>query len=89
VYTVGNEVVSAFTQAYPDDPLITRSARGTQLNLWEANRRQFMRAGLSANAIACAELCTYTHGARLFSHRYAQVHRETEGRFAIVLTMEG
>lgn len=89
VYTVGEEVVSAFTQAYPDDPLFTTDARGTQLNLWEANRRQFMRAGLSPSAVSCADFCTYTHGERLFSHRYAQAHRETEGRFAIVLTMEG
>ncbi|MGI8855163.1 MAG: peptidoglycan editing factor PgeF [Thermomicrobiales bacterium] len=88
VYTVGSEVVSAFTQAYPDDALFTTDERGPRLDLWEANRRQFMRAGLRADAISCAEICTFEHGARLFSHRYALAHDESEGRFAILLTME-
>lgn len=89
VYTVGDEVVSAFAQAYPDDCLFTTNERGTQLDLWEANRSQFARAGLSAHTISWANICTFTHGDRFFSHRYAQAHHETEGRFAILLTMEG
>jgi hypothetical protein len=88
-YTVGAEVVSAFTQAYPTDHLFTTDARGTRLNLWEANRRQFMRAGLAPDAISCAAVCTFAQGERLFSHRYARAHGETEGRFAVLLTMEG
>jgi polyphenol oxidase len=87
-YTVGAEVVSAFTQAYPDDPLFTTDGRGTRLNLWEANRRQFIRAGLPSEAIACAEVCTFANGGRFFSHRYARAHDETEGRFAVLLSME-
>jgi polyphenol oxidase len=88
-YTVGAEVVSAFAQAYPADRLFTTDARGTRLNLWEANRRQFVRAGLAPEAISCAEVCTFAQGERLFSHRYALAHDETEGRFAVLLAMEG
>jgi polyphenol oxidase len=86
-YTVGEEVGSAFKQAYPDDLLCVTDAWGTRLNLWEANRRQFIRAGVPPEAISCAGVCTFANGKRLFSHRYARAHNETEGRFAILLAI--
>jgi YfiH family protein len=88
-YAVGDEVVSAFTRAYPSDPLFTGDERETRLDLWEANRWQFLRAGLSLGAIACTALCTFANGERFFSHRYARAHDETEGRFAVLISMEG
>lgn len=88
-YTVGTEVVTAFSAAYPDDTLFSSDERGTRLDLWGANRRQFIRAGVRPEAISCAQMCTFMHGARFFSHRYARAHGETEGRFAVLLTMEG
>lgn len=87
-YTVGDEVISAFARVYPDDALFTRDARGTRLNLWEANARQFARAGVPPSAVSCARVCTFENGARLFSHRYARAHGEPEGRFAVLLAME-
>jgi YfiH family protein len=88
-YTVGGEVISAFGSAYPHDRLFATDTRGTRLNLWEANRRQFMRAGVPPNAVACAQTCTFANGERFFSHRYARAHDEMEGRFAVLLSMEG
>ncbi|MDQ6908621.1 MAG: polyphenol oxidase family protein, partial [Chloroflexota bacterium] len=43
VYVVGPEIVSAFTDAYPTDDLISRHDNGVNLNLWEANAAQFRR----------------------------------------------
>ncbi len=39
------------------------------LNLWEANRRALLRAGLLEAHISVAELCTQCHADWLFSHR--------------------
>lgn len=89
VYTVGDEVVSAFAEAYPDEDLFDSDERGTRLNLWEANTRQFIRAGVAPDAVSCARVCTFQNGARLFSHRYARAHGEPDGRFAVLLSMEG
>ena len=88
-YTVGAEVVGAFSEAYPDDRLFRTDERGTRLDLWEANTRQFVRAGVRPEAISCARVCTLANGARFFSHRYALAHDEPEGRFAVLLAMEG
>lgn len=89
VYTVGEEVVSAFECTHPDDRVIVQDERGTRLDLWEANRQQLLHAGLRPDAIGCADMCTFAHGERFFSHRYAIAHGEREGRFAVLLTMEG
>ena len=89
VYTVGPEVVDLFTKAYPDDELIVTENGETRLDLWAANVRQLVRAGIAEDAISCAGICTYEQGDRFFSHRYALAHKEPEGRFAVLLTMEG
>jgi YfiH family protein len=39
------------------------------LDLWEANRRQLVEAGVPTSAITTAGLCTAHHPALLFSHR--------------------
>jgi len=88
VYAVGPEVVSAFTDAYPTDDVISRHDNGTTLDLWEANGAQFRRAGVAAGRIYTSGICTFERGDRLFSHRYAQRHNEVEGRFAVLLSIE-
>lgn len=87
-YTVGAEVISAFSEAYPDDILFRSDTRGTQLDLWEANTQQFIRAGVRPAMISCARICTLENGVRFFSHRYAVAHDEPEGRFAVLLAIE-
>ncbi len=89
-YEVGAEVVSAFTQTYPDDQLI-RTAHDpprTYLDLWAANVAQFTCAGLAAEAVHVSGICTFEQGNRFFSHRYAQRHNEVEGRFAVIVSIE-
>ena len=88
VYAVGPEVVSAFTDAYPTDDLISRHDKGTNLNLWEANAAQFRRAGIAVERVHISGICTFERGDRFFSHRYTQRHNEIEGRFAVLLSIE-
>jgi polyphenol oxidase len=88
VYAVGPEVVSVFTDAYPEDRLISDDGIQPRLDLWKANAAQFRRAGLGEAAIHPSGICTFEQGARFFSHRYAQRHNETEGRFAVLLSIE-
>lgn len=88
-YTVGDEVIAPFTRVFPEDDIFVSDERGTRLNLWEANAKQFVRAGLAPDAVSCAGICTFKNGARLFSHRYARAYDEPEGRFAVLLSMEG
>lgn len=88
VYAVGPEVVSAFTDAYPTDDLISRHDNGTNLNLWEANAVQFRRAGVAVERVHTSGICTFERGGRFFSHRYSQRHHEAEGRFAVLLSIE-
>ena len=75
-YEVGEEVHQAFTAGMHDPPLLQPGARpGTwQLDLWEANRRQLLRAGLPATALTTLGECTActrepTGRPRYFSHR--------------------
>lgn len=88
VYAVGPEVVSAFTNAYAEDRLISDDGAQPCLDLWEANAAQFRRAGLAERAIHPSGICTFEQGKRFFSHRYARRHNEAEGRFAVLLSIE-
>lgn len=88
VYQVGPEVVSAFALAYPEDDLIRNDNAQAYLDLWEANAAQFRRAGLADQSIHKSGICTFEQGDRFFSHRYAQRHHETEGRFAVLISIE-
>ena len=73
-----------FREVYDDDPVkkkypllfLTARAPGhspigpqTHLDLVEANRRQLLDAGVSAENIWSADLCTNCHPEKLFSHR--------------------
>lgn len=75
---------SLFTEVYDEDPVKTKypllflTARApghspigpqTHLNLWEANRRQLLAAGLLAKNITVTGLCTACNTERFFSHR--------------------
>jgi polyphenol oxidase len=74
-YTVGDEVRGAFGSqfGYAED-LFSRESGELRLNLWEANRRQLVDAGVGEERIAVVGECTACardeHGAlRYFSHR--------------------
>ena len=87
-YEIGDEVAQPFRAAYPDDPILTTVEARPHLDLWTANMCQFVRAGLPNDRVHCAGICTFTHGDRFFSHRYAVRHSEPEGRFAVMIAIE-
>ena len=74
-YTVGAEVQDAFTTAFDyGESLFTKVAESApHLDLWEANRRQLLAAGLLATNIVVIAECTGCTGLpaarRYFSHR--------------------
>jgi YfiH family protein len=61
-YTVGEEVC----QAFADRPQLFN---GGKLDLWEANRLALLDAGVPADQIEVAGICTQCHSDRFFSHR--------------------
>ncbi len=87
-YEVGEDVAAPFRAAYPNDPIIMMTDGRPHLDLWGANACQFARAGVPRERIHVAGICTFAHGDRFFSHRYAARHREPEGRFAVMIAIE-
>ncbi len=79
-FEVGEEVVEAFRTIADLDPILQRDSitRKAHINLWEANRQQLLKAGLSANHIEVAEICTYTHAKDFYSARKLGI---ASGRF--------
>jgi YfiH family protein len=73
-YSVGEEVREQFAAAFGyADKLFEQREGGLYLDLWQANRRQMVAAGLSAEAVAVVgecSACTRVDGRRkYFSHR--------------------
>ena len=71
-YEVDEPVFSRFQYAFPDcwPALFTPAAPGHwRLNLWEANRRALLEAGLQEERITAANLCTSCRQDLFFSHR--------------------
>jgi polyphenol oxidase len=70
VYEVGNEVVEQFANEGFDISKITEIRnKAIFLNLWEANRQSLEKAGIKAEHIEIAGICTYTGHERFFSAR--------------------
>lgn len=81
-YTVGEEVREAFA----DRPwAIVREAGETRLDLWEANRRGLVAAGVPPEQVELAGICTRCHADRFFSHRANQ--GQPAGRFAALIRL--
>lgn len=88
-YQVGEEVVAQAGDYYGEDALPALFKRdpsdGTAyFNLWEANKRDLMRAGLDAEQIEIAELCTATRTDEFYSHRAEKGHT---GRFGALIAL--
>jgi YfiH family protein len=76
---VGEEVVAAFREAGHDERAVGRwFAPGhygrPYLDLWSANRDQLEAAGVRADNIHVARLCTRTHAGVLHSYRAEKEH---------------
>ncbi len=85
-YAVGPDVIGAFQATWRDvDGLFAPGPGDTlHLDLWEANRRLLIGAGVPAENVLIARQCTACHVNEFFSHR-AQHGRA--GRIAAVIGM--
>lgn len=70
-YEVDTPVISQFQNNLPEWEKILKIKDDSkaQLNLWEANRLQFLKAGILEEKISVAEICTYCHPELLYSYR--------------------
>jgi polyphenol oxidase len=75
-YTVGEDV----RQAFSDRPDLFNDGK---LDLWEANRQALVEAGVPANQIEVAGICTQCESDRFFSHRANS--GQLAGRFAALI----
>lgn len=85
-YHVGAEVVAQMRRALGDvDGLLGhgQAQPNPTLDLWEANLRLLLRAGVLPQHIEVAHLCTRCHSDLLFSARCAD-----EGRFGAFITLK-
>lgn len=82
-YVVGGDVEGAFA----DRPwAITRADDGSiRLDLWEANRRALVEAGVPVEQIEVSGICTSCQSDRFFSHRANG--GQPAGRFAAVIRL--
>jgi len=77
-YEVGEDVVTAFA----DRPWLFTDSR---LDLWEANRQALVEAGVPADQIEVARVCTRCQSERFFSHRANG--GQPAGRFAALIRL--
>lgn len=84
-YRVGSETAAGFGQG-PLPYLEPDGGGAWRLDLWEANRRQLLAAGLLDARIHVAGLCTACHHQTFFSYRAG---RGITGRMAGLVMLEG
>lgn len=78
-YEVSQDVAERFMNLFTDCPseiLVQGKEKGKyQLNLWEANRKILLDAGIYPENIAVTDICTCCNPNYLFSHRASQGKR--------------
>jgi polyphenol oxidase len=87
-YEVGAEVVEATHSAFNSSAVNILEKHGERfhLDLWEANRLVLLEAGVNADHIQTAGLCTAENTHLWFSHR---AERGATGRFGALIALEG
>jgi copper oxidase (laccase) domain-containing protein len=82
-YVVGQDVVDAFA----DRPwaIVRPEGQQVRLDLWEANRHALVEAGVPAEQVELAGICTQCQADRFFSHRANG--GELAGRFAALVRL--
>lgn len=86
-YEVSLDVAEQFAAAFPGtgrELLYHTSGDKYQLNLWEANRRILLSAGVLPEHLQTTDLCTCCNPHNLFSHRYTGGRRGNLGAFLMV-----
>jgi polyphenol oxidase len=83
-YEVGAEVIAAVGESdVPADELLRPSRPGhALLDLWHANRRLLVNAGVRAEHVHITGVCTIDHADRFFSHRASGGNT---GRFGAII----
>lgn len=86
-YEVGSEVIEAFRQNFPDsDALFTPTRPGhARVDLQRANREQLIAAGVVAERIHTAPLCTMCRTDLFFSYRREKSSHGRVGRLLAVI----
>lgn len=87
-YEVSEDVILQFQEAFEEkywDILFYKKPNGKyQLNLWEANRRILLDAGIKEERISMPGLCTCCNPLFLYSHRASHGKRGNLGAFITV-----
>ncbi len=78
-YEIGEDTAEDFKEKFPDEwrafLLEGRREGKYQLDLWEANKRILLKAGIAAEHLAVTDICTCCNSEYLFSHRASQGKR--------------
>jgi len=84
-YEVSQEVIAIFRQEFGEESrYFYRKGKEEgkyQLDLWEANRRVLLGAGILPRNLAVTDLCTCCNSQYLFSHRASRGKRGNSGAF--------
>lgn len=86
-YEVSEDVAEQFLTEFSgaDETLLYATGGGKyQLNLWEANRRVLLEAGILPEHLQITDLCTCCNPHNLFSHRFTGGRRGNLGAFLML-----
>ena len=86
-YEVGSEVIDLFKERFPQADQLCRPTRDghARINLHQANRNQLIEAGVSADRIHIAPLCTMDRTDLFFSYRREKQLHGRVGRLMSVI----
>ncbi|MDE6951137.1 MAG: peptidoglycan editing factor PgeF [Lachnospiraceae bacterium] len=82
-YEVSGDVIEEFQKVFPENLSFwyEKNPGKYQLDLWKANRRILMEAGIPEGQIEVTDLCTCCNPNLLYSHRASQGKRGNLGAF--------
>lgn len=87
-YEVSKDVIEKFQEAFDErfwpELFYEKDGGKYQLNLWRANELGFLEAGVRAERIAAAGVCTCCNPGLLFSHRASRGRRGNLGAFLML-----
>ena len=86
-YEVSADVAEQFREEFSDagaELLYPTTGDKYQLNLWEANRKVLMDAGVLPEHLQITDLCTCCNPHNMFSHRYTDGRRGNLGAFLML-----
>jgi copper oxidase (laccase) domain-containing protein len=87
-YEIGDDVADEFIRAFSSEEqstiLVKNQRNRYQLNLWEANRRILLAAGLKDENIHLSGVCTSCNCEILFSHRRSRGKRGSLAAFLAI-----